>query len=80
MDLDLYIGVNGCSLKTKENIENVKKIPLDKLMIETDAPYCEIRNSSAGSQYVKTKFKSIKKEKWSPDMLVKGRNEPCQII
>lgn len=46
-------------------------------MIETDAPYCEIRNSHASSSFVKTKFKSVKKEKWSAEALVKGRNEPC---
>lgn len=46
-------------------------------MIETDAPYCEIRNSHAGSKYLKTKFKGVKKEKWNAECLVKGRNEPC---
>ena len=33
--MDLYIGVNGCSLKTKENIEIVKQIPLDLIMLES---------------------------------------------
>ena len=47
--MDLYIGVNGCSLKTKENLEIAKKIPLDKLMLETDCPYCDIRNSHASA-------------------------------
>ena len=54
--MDLYIGVNGCSLKTKENVEIVKKIPLDKIMLETDCPYCEVRNTHACSSDIKTKF------------------------
>ena len=39
LDLDLFIGINGCSMKTEENCKIVKQVPLEKIMLETDCPY-----------------------------------------
>ncbi|KAL5596511.1 hypothetical protein BROUX41_006736 [Berkeleyomyces rouxiae] len=52
MDLGLYIGVNGCSLKTSENCEAVKAISLDRIMLETDGPWCEVRPSHEGWKHL----------------------------
>ncbi|OAQ73103.1 TatD family hydrolase [Pochonia chlamydosporia 170] len=52
MDLGLYIGINGCSFKTSENCEVVKAVRLDRLMIETDGPWCEVRPSHEGYKYL----------------------------
>ncbi|BCR85142.1 3'-5'-exodeoxyribonuclease [Aspergillus chevalieri] len=83
VDLGLDIGVNGCSLKTEENLEVVKAIPLDRIQIETDGPWCEIRPSHASSKHLQGAPplpKAVKKEKWQKGCMVKGRNEPVAIV
>ncbi|GJQ66530.1 hypothetical protein Trydic_g4516 [Trypoxylus dichotomus] len=81
IELGYYIGLNGCSLKTKENLETVAKLPSDKILLETDCPWCEIRPSHAGYQYIlkEHQYVSTKKEKWKSDCMIKSRNEPSNI-
>ena len=52
VDLGLYVGTNGCGFKTEENCAVVREIPLDRLMLETDGPWCEIRPTHAGWKYL----------------------------
>ncbi|KKY23885.1 putative deoxyribonuclease tatd [Phaeomoniella chlamydospora] len=83
VDQGFDIGVNGCSMKTEENVEVVKHIPLERLQIETDGPWCEMRPSHASSKYLDDapdlRIKWVKKERWQKGMMVKGRNEPVTI-
>ncbi len=84
IDLGYYIGLNGCSLKTEDNLNVVKELPTDRLLLETDAPWCEIRPSHASSKYPNPDpFKNYpvakKPDKFKEGGLVKSRNEPCFI-
>lgn len=82
IDLGLYIGLNGCSLKTKENLQVVASLPKEKILLETDSPWCEIRQTHAGYGFISKENKSTpsnKKEKWTSETMVKGRNEPSNI-
>ncbi|EAN32969.2 putative deoxyribonuclease TATDN1 [Theileria parva strain Muguga] len=78
---DLFIGINGCSLKTDSNLQTVKHIPLNKLLLETDSPWCGIKSTHSSSKYVKTKFNTVKRpEQMTPETVLTIRTEPCHIL
>ncbi|KAI9714417.1 MAG: hypothetical protein M1820_000378 [Bogoriella megaspora] len=82
LDLGFDVGINGCSMKTEENVAVVREVPLERLQIETDGPWCEMRPSHASAKFLEgapSLPKAVKKEKWSQEFMVKGRNEPCAI-
>jgi TatD DNase family protein len=66
--MGFYIGFNGIIFKTIEGInfeENIKKTPLDRILIETDCPYLtppqiEGRNEPIYVKYVAEKIAKIK--------------------
>lgn len=72
--------LSNSSLKTAENLQVVAKIPNDRLMLETDSPWCEVRPTHAGTKFIKTIYPTVKKEKWQAGSMVKGRNEPANIV
>ncbi|CAK1550699.1 unnamed protein product [Leptosia nina] len=82
LELGFHIGINGCSLRTMESLEVVSKIPKDRLLLETDSPWCEVKATHPGYKHVLTKPSTVKKEKYSQQVntQVKGRNEPANII
>jgi TatD DNase family protein len=70
LKMGFYIGFNGIIFKTIEGIdfaENIKKTPLDKILIETDCPYLtpppleNQRNEPMYVKYVAEEIAKIKK-------------------
>ena len=79
---NVFIGLNGCSLRDEQGISVASMLPLDRIMIESDAPYCEMRPSHASRPYL-LDFeweipKAVDKERHDPAKPVKGRNEPTE--
>jgi TatD DNase family protein len=80
LDLGMSIGINGCSMRAEPNLRIAASVPLDRLLIETDAPWCQVRPTHAGHASVATQFPEVKKEAWRSDSCVKSRNEPCHTL
>ena len=76
----LFIGINGCSLKTSENLDTVKDLPLESIILETDCPWCDIRPTHAGHSFIKTNYPTKKEKQYirsvGEDFCVKNRTEP----
>ncbi|KAH9885500.1 TatD family hydrolase [Xylariomycetidae sp. FL2044] len=86
--LGLDVSVNGFSLRDREGLDMVAAIPLERLQIETDAPWGEIKvgASEVAARYLAHEPKtssllppSKKKDKWEATCMVKERNESCMI-
>ncbi|KAF8323262.1 hypothetical protein DL93DRAFT_2223201 [Clavulina sp. PMI_390] len=58
MDMGFHISINGCGLKTAENLATAASIPLDRLMLETDAPWCSMTTAHASHAYLVSSFPS----------------------
>ncbi|CEH18594.1 TatD-related DNase [Ceraceosorus bombacis] len=91
LDAGFFLSINGCGMKTQENLDALKAVPLERLLLETDAPWCEPRATHASAKHIDAFKKrhpdlaelyypaSAKKEKWDAAKAVKSRNEPCGI-
>ncbi|KAE8380211.1 hypothetical protein BDV26DRAFT_145626 [Aspergillus bertholletiae] len=83
VDLGFDISVNGVCFRTEEQLEMVRHIPLDKLQLETDAPWCEIQNNDEKIAPYLTSAKPLppsrKHNKFIQGQMVKTRNESCTI-
>ncbi|KAJ4986675.1 Deoxyribonuclease Tat-D 2 [Stagonosporopsis vannaccii] len=84
VDLGLGVSVNGFSFRDRDSLEMVRAIPLNKLQIETDAPWGEIQATSEVSKtYLKNApklpYASKKKDKFVLGEMVKERNESCKM-
>lgn len=78
---NLYIGLNGCGLKTADNLAAAAVIPLERLLLETDAPWCGIKNTSAARTLLKTPPPpAADPKKWAEGVAVKDRNEPAAVV
>ncbi|KAE8148918.1 hypothetical protein BDV25DRAFT_141295 [Aspergillus avenaceus] len=83
VELGFDISVNGVCFRTEEQLEMVRAIPLSKLQLETDAPWCEIlSNDDKIAPYLANARPlppSRKHNKFISGQMIKTRNESCTI-
>ena len=78
LSLGLHLGLNGCSVRGGEQHGVVRGLPLERILIETDAPWCDVRPEHASYGFVQSwkDQKGRDPKKFVPGETVKGRNEP----
>ncbi|KAI5859300.1 Mg-dependent DNase [Durotheca rogersii] len=83
VQLGFDISVNGFSFQDRESLDMTAAIPLERLQIETDAPWGEIRTGSEVAKRFLTNAAPLpaskKRDKWDAKCMVKERNESCAI-
>ncbi|KAH7361554.1 TatD family hydrolase [Plectosphaerella cucumerina] len=83
VNMGLDVSVNGFAFSDRESLEMVREVPLDKLQIETDAPWGEIAASSEVAKRYLAKAgplpPSKKRDKFEMGVMVKTRNESCLL-
>lgn len=83
VDLGLDVSVNGFSSQDRESVDMVAAIPLERLQLETDAPWGEIKaTSNLAKRYCVNAPPlpaSKKRDKWDASSMVKERNESCSM-
>lgn len=81
--LGFDISVNGVCFRTEEQLEMVRCIPMEKLQLETDAPWCEVLEADERIKPYLEGAKPLpgsrKHGKFRAGEMVKGRNESCAI-
>lgn len=78
--LNCWYFIFYSSLRTEDSLKTVSELPINRIMLETDCPWCEIKQTHSSYPFVQTKFNSVKKEKFVDGSMVKGRNEPSTIM
>lgn len=83
-----FSSLNGCGLKTDANLQTAKSIPPDRLLLETDAPWCSMTSTHASKIHLDTLPPVLralyfppttKPEQFVYGKPVKGRNEPTAV-
>ena len=75
----LHVGVNGSAFRTETSARLAASVPLDRLLIESDAPWCDIRPAHYGYRSVASVWPTHAPNNFVMGHCVEKRNEPCHV-
>jgi len=86
VDLGLHVGINGCSLRTADNLAVARAVPAEWLVVESDAPWCSLKPTHASHAFNAvgaSPYPRVKKDKLAGSegqAMVRDRNEPTACV
>lgn len=82
LDMGMYLSINGSAFRDELlALRLCHTIPLDKLFLETDAPWCDIRKFHYGNAFIRSRPETTPKGKpFEMGKCVERRVEPCHLI
>ncbi|KEG13480.1 TatD related deoxyribonuclease [Trypanosoma grayi] len=76
----IYFSVNGSAFREKRVAEQICRIPRERLLLETDSPWCDIRKQHYAAQFLRTHFPTNRQGKpFVAALCDERRNEPCHL-
>lgn len=79
LSMGFYLSLNGSAFRTEELALQVAKIPVNRLLFETDAPWCDVRKKDFGYRFITPNTNCAPKGKFVLGKCVERRNEPSLL-
>ncbi|CCW71091.1 unnamed protein product [Phytomonas sp. Hart1] len=82
LKMGFYLSLNGSAFREEKLARRlVSHLPRERLLLETDAPWCDLRRGDYGASFLSTTFDTTaRRAPFELGKCVERRNEPCHLV